>query len=144
MHFRYVEKLIFHNIVDSDSSLFSKNANTGEPNNDFPADYIKHIKDNIGKVDIIFVSTHKTVRNALKEAGITYSVIAPYFHCFSEWLRRYDVRENNCFTRQTLIDNWFLWVSQCYEEQYSGVKVVNLDKGQYLSDIIDEKGNFLC
>ena len=36
----------------------------------FPSNYIQHIKENIGKVDFIFVSTHKQVLKAMEEAGI--------------------------------------------------------------------------
>lgn len=57
-------------ILDSDSSEFSwikdrNGNNTKERNANFPQNYITHIKNNIGKVDIIFVSSHETVRKAL-------------------------------------------------------------------------------
>ena len=56
-------------VLDSDSSTFDKK--------DFPENYIKHIKENIGKVDIIFVSSHQVVRNAMKENNIPYSIYYP-------------------------------------------------------------------
>ena len=59
----------FEGILDSDSSNYSwikdsNGQNTTERNPDFPNNYITHIKENIGKVDIIFVSSHKEVREA--------------------------------------------------------------------------------
>lgn len=45
-------------IIDSDSSKFSKEY--------FPANYIEHIKRCLGRYDIVFVSSHKSVRQALK------------------------------------------------------------------------------
>ena len=45
-------------VVDSDSSMFDKS--------DFPANYMRHIESLIGNVHIIMVSTHDTVREALK------------------------------------------------------------------------------
>ena len=64
-------------ILDSDSSEFSwikdeNECNTKERSPNFPNNYIQHIKDNIGKVDIIFVSSHKEVRKALKDNGIKH------------------------------------------------------------------------
>lgn len=56
-------------ILDSDSSKFDKS--------EFPANYIAHIKENLGKADIIFVSSHDTVRDALREEGIEFYVIYP-------------------------------------------------------------------
>ena len=56
-------------VLDSDSSFFDKK--------DFPRNYIEHIKSNIGKVDVIFVSSHQIVRNALKENNITFSMYYP-------------------------------------------------------------------
>ena len=66
-----------YSMLDSDSSEFSwvKDAdgkNTKTRNPDFPMNYIKHIQENIGKVDFIFVSSHLAVRKALEEAGIRY------------------------------------------------------------------------
>lgn len=62
-------------ILDSDSSKFSwvkdeEGKNTKERNPDFPNNYIKHIKDNMDSSDIILVSSHKVVRDALKDNDI--------------------------------------------------------------------------
>ena len=45
-------------VLDSDSSKFDKS--------DFPSNYIEHIKNNIKDNDIIFISSHKEMKNALK------------------------------------------------------------------------------
>ena len=44
-------------------------------NPEFPKNYIEHIKENIGKVDYIFVSTHEEVRKALTDAGIEFILV---------------------------------------------------------------------
>jgi hypothetical protein len=44
-------------VIDSDFSTFAKS--------DFPNNYIKHIKSKIGTKDIILVSSHSIVREAL-------------------------------------------------------------------------------
>ena len=79
-------------MLDSDSSRFSwKTEKVALPdmgdgceweeikvrNPDFPKNYIDHIKENIGKVDIIFVSSHLQVRQALEDAGIRYCTVYP-------------------------------------------------------------------
>ncbi|RTK92898.1 MAG: hypothetical protein EKK64_11175, partial [Neisseriaceae bacterium] len=68
-------------ILDSDSSLFDKK--------DFPNNYIQHIKNHLNKADIIFVSSHKIVRDALVEANIPFTLIYPNLDCKDEYLTRY-------------------------------------------------------
>jgi len=67
-------------ILDSDSSEFSwikdeNGNNTTERNPDFPDNYIKHIKENIGKVSIIFVSSHDIVREAMTKENIDFILV---------------------------------------------------------------------
>jgi len=87
-------------ILDSDSSLFSwiydENGNkTNVRNPDFPQNYINHIKERIGKEDVIFISSHKVVRDALRENGIKYSIFYPDKSLKEEWMRRYKERGND-------------------------------------------------
>src|SRR5574344_1219437 len=72
----FTRKYEFNNIkiLDSDSSKYiwlydDNNKKTTERNPEFPTNYIQHIKDNLDTADIIFVSSHKSVRDALVEAG---------------------------------------------------------------------------
>ena len=68
-------------ILDSDSSKFGwiyKNGiKTNQRNPNFIQDYINHIKENVGKADIIFVSSHKEVRQALRNNNIKYFIVYP-------------------------------------------------------------------
>lgn len=87
-------------ILDSDSSEFSwikdKNGNnTKERNPKFPNNYIEHIKENIGKVDIIFVSSHDIVRKALKDNNIDYILVYPCVYYKDIYIDRYIKRGNN-------------------------------------------------
>lgn len=77
--------------LDSDSSEFSwvkdsEGKNTSERNPDFPNNYIQHIKDNVGKVDIIFVSSHTAVVNALEENNLAWVKVVPEESCKAEWM----------------------------------------------------------
>ena len=54
-----------YTVSDSDSSMFSwKEEGVRHP--EWPDNYIRHIKSLIGKVDVIFISTHAEVREAVR------------------------------------------------------------------------------
>ncbi len=84
--------------IDSDSSTFDKS--------DFPRNYIEHIKNNIGKVKIIFVSSHKEVRDALVEAGIYFILAYPNEKLKCEYIRRYKERGNDDMFINFISNNW--------------------------------------
>ena len=98
-------------ILDSDSSEFSwikdeNGCNTKERNPNFPNNYIQHIKDNIGKVDIIFVSSHKEVRKALKDNEINFFLFFPEKSLKEDFIQRYIKRGNNESFVNFIYDNW--------------------------------------
>ena len=98
-------------VLDSDSSNFSwikdeKGNNTTKRNPDFPNNYINHIKENIGKADIIFVSSHDIVRQALYDNGIKYIVVYPENNCKDEYLERYRNRGNTEEFINMMDKNW--------------------------------------
>lgn len=70
-----------YSIADSDSSEFSwrirHEDNVKIRNEDFPNNYIEHIKGLIGQVDFIFVSSHDEVRKALEENHLQYYLVYP-------------------------------------------------------------------
>ncbi|MCH7928756.1 MAG: hypothetical protein IID03_12385, partial [Candidatus Dadabacteria bacterium] len=72
----YFKNRVGKNVLDSDSSKFSW-LKKGVRHPDFPDNYIQHIKDNLGKVDIILVSSHKIVREALVKNGIQFVLMYP-------------------------------------------------------------------
>lgn len=117
-------------ILDSDSSQFSwikdsKGNNTKERNPDFPNNYIKHIKDNIGKVDIIFVSSHKIVRDALFDNDISTILIYPYKHCKDEYIKRFRGRGNDEKFIKFISDNWDNFIDE--------MDTIDCEKGKYES-----------
>ena len=84
-------------VSDSDSSQFSwiieRRPNGARVRNpEFPNNYIKHIKSLIGKVDIIFTSTHKEVIDAMIAAGIDFTIVYPSVELKDEYLKRYRER----------------------------------------------------
>lgn len=98
-------------ILDSDSSQFSwvkdaNGVNTSARNPEFPSNYIQHIQNNIGKVDIIFVSSHDVVRMALKEHNIPYVLVFPEKNMKQEWKYRMEARGNDEKFVLFILDNW--------------------------------------
>ena len=88
-----------YTMIDSDSSKFSwiyeNGVKTDKRNPNFIEDYISHIKENIGKVDVIFVSSHAEVRKALRDNNIKYFMIYPSLEMKDEMLRRMKERGND-------------------------------------------------
>ena len=124
-------------ILDSDSSKFSwvMVANQKVRNPDFPQNYIRYIKENIGKVDYILVSTHENVRRALEDAEIDFYLVYPDRNLKKEWIGRCFLRgnrENFCWL---IADNWDNWIDQL-EQDSKRHKSIILRHGEHLSNVI--------
>lgn len=124
--------------LDSDSSKFSwvkdeNGDNTKERNPEFPSNYIKHIKENIGKVDIIFVSSHDVVRKALEEANIRYVLVYPKINAKEEYIRRYEQRGSSESFIKFISDNWENFINDMKNETFPYKK--ELEDWQYLSSM---------
>ena len=126
---------------DSDSSKFSwitiENDNpsvysipTKIRNPDFPKNYIEHIKNS--DADVIFVSTHKEVRDALKAEELPYILIYPERSCMVEYKDRYLKRGSPMWFRELLVSMWNDWIDELEAEDYP--KKLVLKPGEYLSN----------
>ena len=141
-------------VLDSDSSQFSwvsvldeehEFKNRGKKdyvekyvkvrNPEFPKNYIEHIKENIGKVDYIFVSTHEVVRKALNEANIDFTLVFPEQSLKAEWIGRCFLRGSGEKFCQLIADQWDDWMRQMEEECVVNKRdSYRLRHGEYLSD----------
>ena len=110
----------FDGIIDSDSSQFSWVVKNGEKqrNPDFPQNYIKHIKENIGKVEIIFISSHDVVRQALKDNNIEYTLIYPAINQKEEWIKRFKDRGDDDKFINFISNNWSNFIIDMEKEKY--------------------------
>ena len=127
-------------ILDSDSSKFSWIEKDGEKvrNPEFPNNYIEYIKQNIGKVDYILVSSHKIVREALAKNNIKFTIIVPETQYLTDWMiRMYNRNDEDDFIN-TQIDNWDKWLREIDEEKNTYSKIIKISKFEYLSDVIYE------
>ena len=128
-------------ILDSDSSEFSWIRVNGvkERNPDFPNNYIKHIKENIGKYDCIFVSSHASVREALDKEGIDFTIVYPEQICKAEWVGRCFIREkkgeSGCCA-DVMYSNFDQWVGECFETGIYHKEIV-LQPTTYLSEYFE-------
>ena len=110
-------------VLDSDSSHF--------PKDNFPQNYIDYIKSNIGTADVILVSSHAAVREALIENKIPYTLVVPDIDLLEEYKERYARRGSSPLFIELLETNWKDWLSNQKDEH-----VIVLGSGEYLSDAI--------
>ena len=120
-------------ILDSDSSLFSwvydENGNkTNIRNTDFPNNYIKYIKEHLKTEDIIFVSSHKVVREALYEAHIPYISIFPKDTLLNmkDWKLRFLDRGNTQSFIDFQMEHWTEFIKDL-EADITPISKIRLD-----------------
>lgn len=116
-----------YRILDSDSSEFSwmydVNGNkTDVRNPDFPGNYIRHIKESINYNALIFVSSHKEVRDQLRENGIPYILVYPKKEDRDHWMERFTKRGNDSNFIEFQNKNWDNFIQDMDDEPFS-VKV---------------------
>lgn len=111
-------------VLDSDSSTFDKSG--------FPQNYIQHIKSQIGKVDVLLVSSHEDVRAELENEGIKFILMFPFAFGKEEWLRRFKERGDNGSFINLVSENWHEWIENCNYQK--GCMKIQLGEDEYLSD----------
>lgn len=126
-------------ILDSDSSLFSwiydENGNkTDVRNPEFPENYIRHIKEHLETEDIIFVSSHKIVREALEREGIKYVLIYPSKDMKTRWMSRFENRGNTAEFITFQNDHWDQFINEMNAETFP--RKVVLDNHDVNWDVI--------
>lgn len=123
-------------ILDSDSSEFSW-ISKGVRNPEFPKNYIEHIKENIGKADVIFVSTHKEVRRALALSQLDYTLVYPNINLRNEYIERYEQRGNDKAFIDMMENSWENFILDCsLETRPEKIRLCGSD--QYISDILNK------
>ena len=116
-------KSFYHNnnketSLDSDSSNFSwiyvNNQKVRNP--DFPNNYINHIKENIGKYNYIFVSSHKEVRQALIQNFLFFYLLFPTIDAKECYIQRYINRNSDKSFIELIENNWESWIEDCLNQ----------------------------
>lgn len=119
-----------HLISDSDSSTFDKAH--------FPQNYIDHIKSLLSDENdrIILVSSHESVRKAMKDNGIEYLVIVPLYTGYTEYINRYKERGSSPEFINLMENNFDKFLDSCIDEENSYF----LYSDWYLSDFLETIG----
>jgi len=120
-------------VHDSDSIHFSW-IRPGERHPEFPQNYIQHILTLQDKVDIVLVSSHKEVRDALVTVGVEFTLVYPKREAKEQYLDRYRERGSDADFLSLLDAKWDQFLDDM-EAQEHCVKI-ELDPGQYLSDVV--------
>lgn len=129
-------------ILDSDSSNFSWVWNLGHTRRsnvrdlNFPQNYIDHIKDNLNKADIIFVSTHTEVLDALVKNDVDFSIVYPSKDRKEEFMELYKKRGNDEGFLKTLNNNFENWIQGLIDYPIPDYKKIELKSGEFISDIL--------
>lgn len=125
-------------VMDSDSSNFSWTDYTKKVRNpEFPKNYINHIKDNMGKVDLIFVSTHKAVLDELDNNDISYEIICPEKDLKQLYEIIYLSRGNTEEFVNLIMNKWDDFFKDMESSKNSGIHY--LDENETLYDYITKK-----
>lgn len=126
-------------VLDSDSSEYSwvkdvNGNNTKERNPDFPNNYMRHIKENMDKADIIFVSSHDVVRKALADNNIEYTSIYPAYEegVKEDFLERYRKRGSTEAFIDFMDNNWYKFVYEMQKDKSPKIKI-ELVAGAYIT-----------
>lgn len=110
-------------------------------NPDFPGNFIKYIKENIGKVDIIFVDSDIRIRQWLDKAKIKFVTVYPWSNCLSEWVGRMYLHDYPDIIIRNKINGWHHEINP-FKEPY-GDWLIRLSCGEYISErLIDNCFNF--
>lgn len=130
-------------IIDSDSSLFSweydKDGNkTDVRNKDFPQNYINHIKNNIGKVDIIFVSTHNEVIKALNDNKIKHTIVYPNLMTTYKyhWINKYIERGSDKAFINLMVDKFYTFILDIEKDVGEYTILHPIEDNEWISDIV--------
>ena len=134
-------------ILDSDSSNFSwvwnitHTRKSNIRNLDFPQNYINHIKDNLDKADVIFVSSHKEVRELLIEEKIEFDVVYPKVSRKKEMLELYRDRGNNPEFIEILEKNFDDWIFEIVASESEYQHKFALTENTFIENLYKDEFN---
>jgi hypothetical protein len=94
-------------------------------------EYLQDIKNQMGKVDYIFISTDPEGLKLLKTEGYNITLIYPENALRNEYLDRYIERDSSYDFIGTFMKHWNIWLDELKEQDYC--KHIILKKGEYLN-----------
>lgn len=122
---------------DSDSSKFSW-VSEGVRNPNFIEDYLRHIKEEIKVKQIVFVSSHKDVREALIKEGLSFYLVYPDKGGKEEYLNRYRKRKSPESFISLIENNWDNFLDDCIDQEGELCQHVEINPKEQIKDIVKE------
>lgn len=116
---KYQDYLVYD--AETTSYLWKMSDSGKQKNQDFPNNFIKHLKSLIGIYDFIFIRYDKDIQDALITANIPYGIIYPNKSLKSEFIRRYNARKASQLTIDLLNDNFEKWIDEIQSDKYSHI-----------------------
>lgn len=96
--------------------------------------FIQDVKSQLGKVDIIFLSTEFEGLQLLHNEGLEFCLVYPQKNLRNEYLDRYIERDNPYDFIGTMMKYWDTTIEKLKEQKYC--KHIILEKNQYLNDVL--------
>lgn len=116
-------------VLDLESSNF-KGENRWE-------DYKSEIKNQVGKVDVLFVSSHKETRKILSELGLNFYLVYPDRSLKDEYLRRYAERGSSQEFLGMMDKNFDLFIDSIENEEVRCAKIKLTREDEYLDSFLN-------
>jgi len=97
-------------------------------------EYLKDIKNQIGKVDYIFISTDPNGLILLNKEGYDIILAYPDNELRNEYLDRYIERDSPYDFIGTFMKHWHIWLNELKDQNYC--KHIILKSGEYLHNVL--------
>ena len=124
-------------VMDSDSRTFSWRL-PGVRHPEFPQNYLSHIREHLGQVHYICISSHAEIREALAAQKIPYTLVYPARELKDEYLARYRQRRSLTAFVDFMQDHWDGFIMEIERETFPSL--IRLERSQFLADVIPPAG----
>ena len=100
-------------------------------------DYKSEIKNQVGKVDVLFVSSHKESRKILSELGLNFYLVYPDRSLKAEYLRRYRERGSSEEFIEMMDKNFDHFIDSIENEEVRCAKIKLTGEDEYLDSFLN-------
>lgn len=97
----------------------------------------KDYKNEIGKVDVLFVSSHKETRKILSELGVRFYLVYPDRSLKAEYLRRYAERGSSQEFIDMMDKNFDHFIDSIENEEVRCAKIKLTGENEYLDSFLN-------
>ena len=122
-------------VVDVDSNAYTQghDSDGNLASEEFPGNYIQAIKKQIDRTDVLLISIHSEVLDALRREQIKFTVVYPEMELKSEYISRFQERQDPSEFIELFNKNWQAILERLQDQK--GCKHFVLRSGQHLADL---------